>query len=143
MQDPRVRTRVISDGQLAEQLATGKAPPSVKSSQKKRTEKGGLLGKLGMRSVESTGMPDAYIKASELAPAATASRHISLCLSHTRHTLFLSLPPSPFFEPEVFRGTAHAEKVWRRHSGCHAGCPDHAAGRNDSLRHRLQAGERL
>ena len=62
-QDPRVRTRLISDEQLANMQATGKVPPQVKSSQKKRTEKGGLLGKLGLRSVESTGMPDAYVKA--------------------------------------------------------------------------------
>lgn len=56
-QDPRVRTRVITDAELHELHMSGKAPPAVLSSQKKRNQKGGLLGKAGLRGVESTGMP--------------------------------------------------------------------------------------
>ena len=60
-QDPRVRTRVISDQELAEMVEKGTVPQAVKSSLKKRTEKGGLLGKAGLRGVESEGMPDALV----------------------------------------------------------------------------------
>eukprot|EP01047_Picozoa_sp_COSAG01_P094853 COSAG01_NODE_25679_length_737_cov_1.051724_1_plen_125_part_01 len=61
-QDPRVRTRIISDADLQAAAETGAVPALVKSSQKKRTDKGGLLGKMGFRDVDSTGMPDAFIK---------------------------------------------------------------------------------
>ena len=56
-QDPRVRTRVVTDADLAAMIATGKPPQAVKSSLKRRTDKGGLLGKAGLRGVDSTGMP--------------------------------------------------------------------------------------
>ena len=56
-QDPRVQTRIISDAELAAMIESGTPPKAVKSSLKKRKEKGGLLGKAGLRDVESTGMP--------------------------------------------------------------------------------------
>lgn len=61
-QDPRVHTRVISDEELAKMLESGVPPKAVKSSLKKRKEKGGLLGKAGLRDVESTGMPQSMIE---------------------------------------------------------------------------------
>ena len=81
--DPRVRTRVISDEQLEGMLANGTVPPSVKSSQKKRTDKGGLLGKLGLRPVESTGMPDAYVKAMVATQAAPIMMPVGMLLYGT------------------------------------------------------------
>eukprot|EP01043_Picozoa_sp_COSAG02_P040165 COSAG02_NODE_3229_length_7139_cov_2.777273_2_plen_329_part_00 len=61
-QDPRVHTRVISDAELEKMLESGEAPKSVKSSLKSRKEKGGLLGKAGLRDVESTGMPQGMVE---------------------------------------------------------------------------------
>jgi hypothetical protein len=60
-QDPRVHTRIISDEELAQMLESGAPPRAVKASLKKRTEKGGLLGKAGLRNVESTGMPQQLV----------------------------------------------------------------------------------
>lgn len=60
-QDPRVHTRVISDAELAKMLESGEVPKAVKSSLKSRKEKGGLLGKAGLRDVESTGMPQGMV----------------------------------------------------------------------------------
>ena len=56
-QDPRVRTRLISDAELKASAEANTVPQAVKSSLKKRTERGGLLGKAGLRDAGSTGMP--------------------------------------------------------------------------------------
>jgi|EP01047_Picozoa_sp_COSAG01_P060325 hypothetical protein len=60
-QDPRVRTRVIEDVELKRLADTGEVPSAVQSSLKGRRDKGGLLGKAGLRGVESTGMPASMV----------------------------------------------------------------------------------